>query len=270
MRFKIAFIVTLTSLIIAGIITALINLLPIFNFKQILFFVSLFLVVEILLLYGTFERRSPIFGRTFWRGAKSLPAISITFDDGLNEPYTSQILEILKKFKVKATFFVIGENSEVFPETLRKEIEGGHEIGNHTYNHNVLPLKSPRYIRQQIKRTSHLIENAAHVRPRLLRTPHGWRNPWVNSIAKQEGLTTVSWTHGVWDTNRPSAEVIVRRALKGLKNGCVFLFHDGRGTERDFDSSQLVEALPTIISKAQKRGFNFLTLSEMMKEARIR
>jgi peptidoglycan/xylan/chitin deacetylase (PgdA/CDA1 family) len=270
MIFRIAFIVTLTSLIIAGTLTALISKLANFHFNQILLSISIFLVVEILLLYGTFQPRAPIFGRAFWRGAKNEHAISLTFDDGPNEPYTSQILDILQKFKVKATFFVVGENAEVSPDTLRKEIEEGHEIGNHTYDHSLLPLKSPRYIRQQVKKTSHLIENAAHVQPRLLRIPHGWRNPWAKFIAKKEGLTLVSWTHGVWDTDHPGTELIAHRALKGLKNGCVFLFHDGRGIERDVDSSQLVEALPIIISEAKKRGFKFLTLSEMMKEAKIR
>jgi len=268
MIFRISSIVTLISLIITGTLTTLISKLANFHFNPILLFIYFFLVLEILLLYATFQPRAPIFGRTFWRGAKSEHAICLTFDDGPNEPYTSQILDILQKFKVKASFFVVGENAEVSPETLRKETEEGHEIGNHTYDHSLLPLKSPSSIRQQIKKTSDLIENAAQVQPRLMRTPHGWRNPWIKFIAKKEGLTIVSWTKGVWDTDLPGTEVIVRRALKGLKNGCVFLFHDGRGTERDVDSSQLVEALPMIISEAKKREFKFLTLSEMMKDAR--
>jgi peptidoglycan/xylan/chitin deacetylase (PgdA/CDA1 family) len=270
MIFRIASVVTLTSLIISATLAALISKLVNFHFNQILLSILVFLVMEILLLYGTFQPRVPIFGRAFWRGAKNEYAISLTFDDGPNEPYTSQILDTLQKFKVKATFFVVGENAEVFPETLRKEIEEGHEIGNHTYDHSVLPLKSPWSVRRQVKKTSRLIENAAHVQPRLLRTPHGWRNPWVKFIAKKEGLTLVSWTHGVWDTDHPGTELIVRRALRGLKNGCVFLFHDGRGTERGVDSSQLVEALPIIISEAKNRAFKFLTLSEMMKRAKIR
>jgi peptidoglycan-N-acetylglucosamine deacetylase len=224
------------------------------------------LLTETLLLLGTFERRFALFGRIFWRGSKHHKAISITFDDGPNDPYTSQILDILKEFNVKATFFVIGQNASMFPETLKREIEEGHEIGNHTHNHEVIPLKSPNYIRNQIIKTSDLIANATGIHPRLFRTPHGWRNPYVKSIATQEKLTTVAWTLGVWDTDRPGTDLIIKRTLKGIKEGCILLLHDGRGTEHEADSSQLVKALPVIINEAKKQGYKFLTLSEMMRD----
>jgi len=267
MSSKIVFIITLTSLIISGTITGLTRRVSRLNFKIIFF--SLFFTIELLFLYGTFEPKAPVFGQPFWRGPKNLRAISITFDDGPNEPYTSQILEILRKFNVKATFFVVGENVEIFQATLRKEIEEGHEIGIHTYNHNVLPLRSPRYIREQIQKTSNLIEKTANVHPLLFRAPHGWRNPWVNLIAREEGLTTVAWTHEVFDIYHPGAEVITQRALKGLENGCILLLHDGRSTRHKVDSSQLVEALPLILAEAQRKGYRFLTVSEMMKEDKM-
>jgi peptidoglycan-N-acetylglucosamine deacetylase len=264
MIIKIISFVTLVSMLISTIMVYIIKIF-IVDINIILFAILLFFVLELLLLYGIFERRAPIFGRVFWKGTKVHKFISLTFDDGPNEPYTSQILDVLSMFNVKATFFVIGENAKRFPDTLNREITDGHEIGNHTYNHEVLPLKSPRYIYKQLRITSDIIESITGLRTNLFRTPHGWRNPFTNSIAKREGYSIIAWTLGVWDTDRPGANVIVKRTLKGINNGCVLLLHDGRGIEHNADSSQLIEALPIIISELQSKGYEFLTISDMMK-----
>jgi peptidoglycan/xylan/chitin deacetylase (PgdA/CDA1 family) len=227
-------------------------------------------VIQAVLLVGVFDWRSPMFGRIFWRGPRRLPAISLTFDDGPNEPYTSRVLDILASFGVKATFFMIGENVERFPEAAGRVARAGHEIGNHTYDHGVLPLRSPGYIRDQIARTSDLIERATGSRPTLFRAPHGWRNPWLARTVRSAGCEPVAWMLGVWDTSRPGAAAITERTLHGLSNGCLLLLHDGRGTEHGADASQMVEALPEIIRKAHAAGYRFVTLSGMLEEARKR
>lgn len=228
-------------------------------------FLPVFLIGEAVLLFGVFERRAPVFGKVLWKKPCDPPAVALTFDDGPNEPYTSRLLDILKRQKVKATFFLLGQNAARYPGTVRRVAAEGHEIGNHTWNHEVLPLKSPGYIRDQIRWTSALIRAFTGISPRLFRAPHGWRNPFVNTIAREEGCIPAAWTLGVWDTDRPGAEVIVRRTLRGLRNGCILLVHDGRGVEPNPDSSQLVEALPKIIEESRRKGLRFLTLSEMMR-----
>jgi peptidoglycan/xylan/chitin deacetylase (PgdA/CDA1 family) len=175
------------------------------------------------------------------------------------------VLDILKSFNVKATFFILGENARVFPDAVRRAAGEGHEIGNHGCDHSVLPLKSPGRIRKEIRTTNDLIEGIAGVRPKLFRASHGWRNPWVNKAARENGCLPVAWTHGVWDTDMPGSGVIAARASKGLRNGCVLLLHDGRGTEHGVNTSQLIEALPTIIELACQSGYGFVTVSEMMK-----
>jgi peptidoglycan/xylan/chitin deacetylase (PgdA/CDA1 family) len=193
---------------------------------------------------------------------------ALTFDDGPNEPYTSQVLDILAAGGVKATFFVIGENAERLPGTVERAAREGHEIGNHTFDHRVLPLKGPSAIRDQIARTSSLIERLTGARPRLFRTPHGWRNPWVNPVARGEGIQPVAWSLGVWDTDRPGADQIVRRTFAGMRHGGVLLLHDGRGTERGADASQLVEALPVIVRGLREQGYRLVTLSELIRETK--
>jgi peptidoglycan-N-acetylglucosamine deacetylase len=270
MKFKIVCAVVFISLIISGAMALIFRIFSISSPIDVLFFVLVFVLVCAILLYAIFEHRASIFGSVFWRGLKDLKAISVTFDDGPNEPYTSQILGVLRKFDIKATFFVLGEKVESFPRALRQEVEGGHEVGLHTYNHKALPLKSPAYIRDQLKRNSELIEKITGITPKLFRPPHGWRNPWTNFVTKRAGFIPVAWTLGVWDTNRPGADEIVRRTLNGLENGCVLLLHDGKDRENEVDLSQLVEALPLILEEAQKRGYRFLTLSQMMNETHRR
>ena len=227
-----------------------------------------FIALDAALLYGTFEPRAALFGRVLWRGRADRPAVAITFDDGPNEPYTSQILDVLRAFDVKATFFVLGAKVERFPAAAQRAVEEGHEVGNHTYDHQLLPLKSSRFITHQLRITSDGIKRVTGTRPRLFRAPHGWRNPWVDRVARREGCITVAWTIGVYDTARPGVNCIIERALKGLKNGCILLLHDGRGVEAAPDASQVVEALPVILREARRRGYRLVTVSELADDAK--
>jgi peptidoglycan/xylan/chitin deacetylase (PgdA/CDA1 family) len=227
----------------------------------------IFLVCGGILAFGVFERRSPVFGPVFWKGKAGSNMVALTFDDGPNEPFTSRILDILKERRVRATFFVVGSNCRRFPGVLERLAQDGHEIGNHTWTHEVLPLKFPSRIEEEIEKTSGIIEKLTGERPRLFRAPHGWRNPWTNRVARRCGCVPVAWTLGVWDTDRPGAEAIARRTLKGVRDGCVILLHDGRGAEEGPDSSQLVEALPVIIEEILRHGFHIVALSQMVGTA---
>jgi len=224
--------------------------------------IAVFLVVDAVVLYAMLERRAPIFGRILWRGPTKSPVVALTFDDGPNEPYTSRVLDVLRQADVKATFFLLGANVERHPETVGRILGEGHDIGNHTVDHAVLPLRGPGHIRSTIRGASDIIERACGVRPRLFRAPHGWRNPWVDAIARQEGCRPVAWTLGVYDTARPGSDRIRQRVVDGLANGCIILLHDGRGTEVHADASQVVDALPGIIDEARRRGFRFATLGQ--------
>ena len=226
--------------------------------------IGAFLVVDVVLLVAMLERRAPLFGRIVWRGRPDEPRVALSFDDGPTEPHTSQILAVLRDHGVKATFFMLGANVDRHPGTVRRLIADGHEVGNHTYDHGVLPLKGPRAIRRAIRQGNDAVARAAGVRPALFRPPHGFRNPWVDRIARNEGCEPVAWTLGVFDTACPGSEVIRARVAAGLANGGIILLHDGRGAEPDADASQVVEALPGIIADAQARGMSFATVGQLM------
>jgi peptidoglycan/xylan/chitin deacetylase (PgdA/CDA1 family) len=217
-------------------------------------------------LVAMLERRAPIFGRVVWRGSPRQPRVALTFDDGPSARDTEAVLDILQARGVKATFFVLGVNAERHPASVERAAREGHEIGNHGFDHAVLPLRGPAFTRRQIARTSDIIQRLTGARPLLFRPSHGWRNPWVNRIARQEGCRVAGWTLGVWDTDRPGADVIRRRALDGVRNGCVLLLHDGRGIEPHPDASQVVQALPSILEGLRAKGFELVTLSRMVSD----
>ena len=224
-------------------------------------------VLDALLLYAVFERRAPLFGRIVSRGHPRSPAIAITFDDGPAEPYTSQILDVLRQFGAKATFFVLGARVQQAPDVVRRAAREGHEIGNHTWDHAALPLRTPSAMRVTIRRTSDVVDNITGERPRVFRAPFGWRNPWLDSAARREGCEPIAWTVGVYDTARPGADAIVRRAIEGFVDGSIILLHDGRSFDPEPDASQVVEALPHILREAQQRGFRLLTVSQLLAES---
>jgi peptidoglycan/xylan/chitin deacetylase (PgdA/CDA1 family) len=268
MKLKIVTAVTMLSLAVTAPPAWLLASLRIAVPSFVAWWAILFTVVEGIVLDGVFDHRSPVFGRVFWRGAGNLRSLALTFDDGPNERDTARILDVLAAAGIKATFFVVGRNVGRAPDIVGRIAREGHELGNHGLSHAPLPLKSPAAIRREIRETAALVRGAAgRAEARLFRASHGWRNPWTNAAARREGCRLVSWTFGVWDTSRPGADVIVRRTLRCLGNGAVILLHDGRGVEPAADSSQLVEALPVIIAEARRRGFGFLTLSEMIEKS---
>lgn len=225
------------------------------------------IALDALFIYAVFERRAPVFGRIVSRGRPRAPAIALTFDDGPTEPYTSQILDVLRQFGARATFFVLGARAERTPEVVRRAAREGHEIGNHTWDHVALPLRAPSAMRVTIRRTSDTVQNITGERPRVFRAPFGWRNPWLDGAARREGCVPIAWTVGVHDTDRPGVDAIVSRAIEGFVDGSILLLHDGRSFDPNPDASQVVAALPHIVREAQHRGFRLLTVSELLAES---
>jgi len=268
MKLKIGVVLTAFSIFFAFLLFYLLKIIfPHLSFFKGLLFISL--TLEIIFLWGVFDHKSWLFGRDFWRGPKNLPVMSLSFDDGPTEPFTSEIIDILRKYQVKATFFVLGRKVELYPEAIKKIAADGHEIGNHGYDHKVLPLKFPSEIKAEIKRTETLILSLTGKKPALFRVPHGWKGPWLKKAVREAGYELVSWTSGVWDTDQPGEQKIIQRSLKAFRNGAILLFHDGRGLDENTDCHQLVAALPAIIKRAQSLGYRLVTISELLELFRM-
>ena len=211
-------------------------------------------------IHGAFHRNSPLFGPTLGRIPSDRKVVALTFDDGPNPDATPVILETLRKKGVRATFFVLGSHAERWPELVRRISSEGHQLGNHGYFHRKLQFKSPFYVSRDIRLGIRAIKRAGAPAPRYFRAPHGFRSPWTTPIASSYGERTVGWSLGVWDSDRPGADEIVKRTLEGVSPGSIILLHDGDGYNPDGDRMQTAAALPIIIDRLKAEGYEFATL----------
>lgn len=187
--------------------------------------------------------------------------IALTFDDGPSEPYTGEILDILKANHVHATFFLCGSAAERYPDLVRRIKAEGHEIGNHTYSHPWLYLMDKDKIAGEIDRTQDVLEKISGTRPRLFRPPYGvrWFSLWP--ILQERRLTMVLWSMRGYD-GRYGADGIAKTSLEQLQPGGILLLHDGFEARpaADVDRSATVRALPVIIAGAREAGYSFALL----------
>jgi peptidoglycan/xylan/chitin deacetylase (PgdA/CDA1 family) len=212
------------------------------------------------LAHGTWHRNSPLFGPVLSRLPGDGRCVSLTFDDGPNPDATPRVLDALGEAGVKATFFLLGKHVDRWPALAARVAAEGHQLGNHGWHHRKLHVRSPAYVRDDLARGLASIEAATGVRPAFFRAPHGFRNPWVSSIAHGLGERVVGWTLGVWDSARPGARVIAQRTLVHVRPGSIVLLHDGDGYDPAGDRVQTAEALPAILGGLRDRGYRFEVL----------
>ncbi len=190
-------------------------------------------------------------------------SVALTFDDGPNPDYTPQLLTKLAECCVPATFFLLGRNLERHPEIGRRIVQEGHEVGNHTYHHRILPFLSGAEIRDELESTQQLIADLLSVRPVFLRPPNGLFTGRVLDVAEQLGYRIVVGDVFPLDFAMPGAEVITERVLRRVRPGSIVILHDGYVGRFDRDKSQTVRALDGIIPRLREQGYAFATLSQL-------
>jgi peptidoglycan/xylan/chitin deacetylase (PgdA/CDA1 family) len=223
-------------------------------------------VIIAFLVYGYFVPTSTVFGKLYYKGNHSTKVIALTFDDGPNEPYTSQVLDILDKYDVKATFFVVGKNVELYPDTVKRIVAEGDVLGDHSYTHNANHALTDDGCKET-NLTQKIIFDVAGVEPHLYRPPHGKKSPWELECIKKEGLIEVTWDDSTNDQHYKSAESVAQKIISQAGPGEIILLHDGYGTEHNStrsDRNITVEVLPLIIEGLQKQGYEFVTVPEIL------
>jgi peptidoglycan-N-acetylglucosamine deacetylase len=177
--------------------------------------------------YHSMAPTSQCYGRAFIglpRGARQL---ALTYDDGPNQAHTPRLLEILARHNVKATFFLIGRYAKERSDTAREIVAAGHVIGNHTFTHPLLTLKTSAGIRKELSDCHAVLQDTVGEHSSLFRPPFGGRRPAVLRIARELGLVPVMWNVTGYDWNAPPAEVIERHVASQVRGGDVILIHDG-------------------------------------------
>ena len=184
--------------------------------------------------------------------------IALTFDDGPHPKYTPEILDILDQYDVKATFFVIGTNAEGYPDIIKREIETGHEIGNHTYTHTRLPSMNDETLKQELSSCEKAIEAAGYT-PYFFRPPEGKYDEEDLETIARFGYSVVLWTVDTEDWSGVSTDHIVNAVRNQIKDGGIILCHDFLTSK-----CHTPEALRIIIPELLAQGYEFVTVSELL------
>jgi peptidoglycan/xylan/chitin deacetylase (PgdA/CDA1 family) len=210
------------------------------------------------------------YGGTFTGLPAGTKQIALTYDDGPNDPHTMRLLEVLAKQNVRATFFMIGRYVQQRPDIAREVANAGHVVGNHTFTHPLLILKSAGETRQELRDCRSAIQDAIGEHSNLFRPPFGGRRPATLRVARELGLEPVMWNVTGYDWNIPPAALIEQKVAKQMRGGDVILLHDGGHKQMGADRSQTVLATDQMITRYKSEEYNFVTIPEMMRNAAVR
>lgn len=218
--------------------------------------------------YASTSPSSKIFGKVIYEINTTRKIVALTFDDGPNGRYTKEVLDILDKEGVKATFFLIGKNVERYPEIAKEIIAHGHAIGNHSYTHPwLLPVENMKSIMSEAERAEEAIYEATGESPKIFRPPHGLRTPWMDDIIRREGYTIYTWDDMTTDYQQGTREgKIAERILSHVHPGSIIVLHDGVNLKHETNRENMIKALPVIIKELKREGYEFVKLDENTQE----
>lgn len=201
---------------------------------------------------------------TFFKlnGPRNVSAVSLTFDDAPDDRFTAQVLDVLKKYGVQATFFVVGNRAEKHPDVIQRMVKEGHIIANHSYDHpNALKISNKSF-RNQILKTERILKNLTGKTIALYRPPYGNVNEeQINWLASQN-YHMVNWNVDSLDWKGIDAEQVIANVFKDVGKGSIILQHSAGGVGSDLSGT--VEALPRIIERLQASGLSIVSLSELL------
>lgn len=181
--------------------------------------------------------------------------VALTFDDGPSPIYTPQILAVLKKYHVKATFFMVGVNAKKYPDMVKAVRDAGMVIASHSLTHPMLTKLNATTLQKEVHEPQVIVFNIVGIYPACLRYPFGASNSHVREVIRANDLNPVPMGFNSFDYERPGTQKIIDWVLKNVHSQQVFLFHDGYDKRE-----QTVAALPAIIEGIEKKGLGFSTI----------
>ena len=188
--------------------------------------------------------------------------IALTFDDGPDGENTALLLDLLAETEVKATFFVVGEKIQEYPELLKRIASEGHELGNHSFSHpDMRKLTNDAILERELLPTAELITDLTGLAPMIMRPPYGALRDESIEYLTEAGWSIINWSIDSfdWDTTQNSASEITEKVLQYSHPGAIVLMHTGEGREGT------LEALPEIIASLREDGYQFVTVSEILE-----
>jgi peptidoglycan-N-acetylglucosamine deacetylase len=197
----------------------------------------------------------------FFAGPTNKHQVALTFDDGPDLIYTPKILDILKKNQVKATFFLVGENAQRYPQMVKRIIEEGHVVANHSYNHPNFRKVSELQFHDQIQKTEKILQKLTGYSPKLIRPPYGNINEEQIKWTASQHFTVVNWNVDSLDWRGLTADQVVSNVLADTSSGSIILQHSAGKRGR---LSGSVQALDVIIHKLKESRIRMVTVPELL------
>ncbi|MEA4924121.1 MAG: polysaccharide deacetylase family protein [Syntrophomonadaceae bacterium] len=192
-------------------------------------------------------------------------AVALTFDDGPDPARTPVVLANLQKHNVHATFFVVGNRAEKYPELLQQIAAQGHEIANHSYTHNYAAFQSNKaeVFQEEIDKTNSIIKNLTAQTPSLFRPPGGYLSDSLVEFTKQNQITIAYWSWQQdskdWKVGNSSSS-IASHIIQHIQPGQIILLHDGGD-----NGLQTAQAVDMLLTQLMDEGYQFITMSELIK-----
>ncbi len=209
--------------------------------------------------FGAFNISSGIYLKSLCRvGDIERDEIAVTFDDGVDIQITPKVLDMLDNYGAKATFFIIGEKAEKYPELVEEIARRGHSIGNHSYYHkSSFPMQSSDKIYSEIVKCNEILMQVLGKTPILFRPPFGVTNSKIAAAVKRGGLTSIGWSIRSLDTRGYPIDKVTRRVVSQLSKGDVILLHDNR------EGADVL--LEKILHHITHKGLKCVTINELFK-----
>ena len=207
--------------------------------------------------WAALHPRSQLFGRTV---SSAGSACALTFDDGPNPRVTPKLLALLEKYRIPATFFVLGKYVKEYPQLAKEIREANHAFGNHTYGHPSLLFLTRRQIKDELRRCEDALFAATGQRPTGVRPPFGFRGPQFHSAVCEMGVSkVVMWSVSGRDW-KPQPTARVSQRLRKVRNGDIVLLHDGDHRAPNADRSHMLQALEYSIPRWLDSGLQFVKI----------
>ena len=219
-------------------------------------------ILIVLLLAGLFQvtklRTFQLFGALTYHAETEEKVIALTFDDGPTKN-VDQLLPLLDKYNAKATFFLIGNEIEKHPDEAKKIVGAGHQIGNHTYSHNRMVLKSPSFIKEEIEKTDELIRSIGYTEEIDFRPPYGKKFIGLPYYLNKHNKETIMWSLDP-ETYYTSVNEKISYVMENIEPGSIILLHPMY--DQTGETLQVVE---TILKALTNEGYRFVTVDELQE-----
>lgn len=199
----------------------------------------------------------------FLQGAPTDNRIAITFDDGPDPRFTSDVLDVLAEYNVPATFFLMGSRAIAYPEIVERMQNEGHIIGNHSYWHpNLVKEGDLATLENEVQRTEDTLANLVGYRTKLFRAPYGFLNTDLVEKLAELDYYYIAWSVDSLDWQEEPPQEIANRVVSNVEPGAIILMHDGG--DWDADRTSTIESLRTILPTLQGQGYQFVTVPELL------